>query len=388
MEEVRNGGRHLKPRYLFLSSTLIFLGMRTFIDDDVLGIIGQSRTIGSIMTGHLIGSSGILRNRILCEQAIQATIAGDPSASDLRTTLRQQVSSELAVFVITVAHLQAKAARKLQAPDDTPRIWWVTERSLQQSTPWQVARLKSKWFAGETVFDLCCGHGGDARQLNRRGPVVAIDADPLVAELAAANLDVDQVILPNADSVVGDHAGSSLARLTVTRGQVICNDVTQIQLPPESWVNLDPDRRPKSSENASSQHGVTRTSQPDHYRPDWQTVIQMIRKTAGSSIKLAPAANPVVDQLPASHRCWISLSGSVREQTLLCGGTLTNSRLPVSGRSAAAVKSDGTANWFIAEPDLVTQRAAVTNKPLAWIVDPDAAIRAAGLTEAYAAKTN
>jgi len=93
-----------------------------------------------------------------------------------------------------------------------------------------------------------------------------------------------------------------------------------------------------------------------------------------------------VDELPDTHRCWISLSGSVREQALLCGATLANSELPISGRSAAVIKSDGTARWFIAPPDLVTQRAPVTNQLLAWIVDPDSAIRAAGLTEAYAAE--
>ncbi len=339
-----------------------------------------------MMTGHLIGSAGILRNRILCEQAIRATIAGDQSASDLRTTIRQQVSSELAGFVITVADLQAKAARKLQAPDDTPRIWWVTEKSLQQSTPWQVARLKSMWFADETVFDLCCGHGGDARQLKQRGPVVAIDADPLVAELAAANLDLDQVSLLNANCIQADHSDAGATSLTLPHGQVICADVARVQLPQDSWISLDPDRRPSSPANGSTQHGSTRTIQPDHYQPDWQTVLQIIRRSAGASIKLAPAANPAVDQLPEFHRCWISLSGSVREQTLLSGGTVTNSRLPVAGRSAAVVKSNGTAHWFIAEPDVIATRAPMTNKPLAWIVDPDAAIRAAGLTEAYAVK--
>jgi len=337
------------------------------------------------MTGHLIGSAGILRNRILCEQAIQATLAEDPSASHLRTTLRQKFSSELAGLIFTVANLQGKAARKLQASDEAPRIWWVTERALQQSTPWQVARLKSRWFADETVFDLCCGLGGDARQLNRRGPVVAVDADPLVAELAAANLDLDQVLLPEGD---GDQRDDSADRekLDVTGGKVICNDVTRMQLPQGSWIHLDPDRRPTTSAHGSSQHGINRTSQPDHYRPDWQSVIQMIRGTAGASIKLAPAANPTVDELPDTHRCWISLSGSVREQALLCGATLANSELPISGRSAAVIKSDGTARWFIAPPDLVTQRAPVTNQLLAWIVDPDSAIRAAGLTEAYAAE--
>lgn len=337
-------------------------------------------------TEHLIRSAGILRNRNLCEQAIQAINSGSKDAFELQSTIRTQISPELAAFVTTVANLQPKAIRKLQAPDETQRVWWGTEKSFQQATPWQVARLKSKWFANEPVFDLCCGNGGDTLQLKNRGPVIAVDADPLIAELAAANLDVDQVIESDTTDWTAIAVDANSQHRPQSIPKVIANDVTHLQLPPNSWINIDPDRRPepKRTDTEPAHRGTVRTSKPEHYQPDWASVVQIILRSKGACVKLAPAAKPDVEQLPDSHRCWISLNGSVREQTLLWGGVLSNSELPAAGRSAVAVRSDGTARWFIASPELVTQHASTTDKPMNWIVDPDAAIRAAGLTEPYA----
>ena len=338
------------------------------------------------MTGHLIGPGTILRNRNLCEQAIRAAIDGDKGAFKLQDTVRTQIGPELAGFITTVANLQAKAKLKLQAPDEPQRIWWGTDKSFQQATPWQVAKLKSKWFANRPVFDLCCGNGGDAVQLKNRGPVIAVDSDPLIAELVAANLSVkhvDQRADLQQPKPSTDPDSTSLPELT---HKVICSDVTELDLPTDCWINIDPDRRPPTNRTSTQplQEGTTRISNPDHYHPNWQSVVQLVLNSRGACVKLAPAANPDVTQLADSHRCWISLSGSVREQTLLCGGVLANSELPASGRSAVVVKSDGSNHWFIATPDLVTERAPIADKPRGWLVDPDAAIRAAGLTDAYA----
>ncbi|MAI70268.1 MAG: hypothetical protein CMM01_05085 [Rhodopirellula sp.] len=350
----------------------------------MLGTTRESRTIGVMMTGHLIGPGSILRNLKLCEQAIRAIIDGDKDAFKLQDKIRAQLGPELAGFVVTVANVQAKAKLKLQASDQPQRIWWGTDKSVQQATPWQVARLKSEWFANRTVFDLCCGNGGDSLQLKNRGPVVAVDSDPLIAELAAANLSVQQVD-PRAglQQATPDKDSNSASEYI---HQVICSDVTDLDLPAHSWINIDPDRRPdKNKTNARPSHaGTKRISNPDHYHPNWQSVVQLVINSKGACVKLAPAANPDVAQLPDSHRCWISLSGSVREQTLLYGGVRVNSELPASGRSAVVIKSNGSSHWFVATPELVTQRAPITDKPQSWLIDPDAAIRAAGLTDAYA----
>ena len=66
-----------------------------------------------MMTGHLIGPGSILRNRDLCEQAIQAVTAGGKDAFELQGTIRTQISPELAGLITTVANLQTKAKLKL-----------------------------------------------------------------------------------------------------------------------------------------------------------------------------------------------------------------------------------------------------------------------------------
>ena len=335
-------------------------------------------------TGRVIGTSSILRNRKLCEQAIRAVTRNSKDLFALQKRIRSQIGPELAGFITTVANLQTKAKLKLQAPDEPPRVWWVTEKSLQQATPWQVARLKSAWFKDNTVFDLCCGNGGDALQLKNRGRIVAVDSDPLIAELVAANLGIEQ--LNDGVGLQEPNAAQDRSSQPETAHQVICSDVMDLDLPANSWINIDPDRRPdvKNINAQPFQVGPKRISNPDHYHPSWHSVVQLVLNSSGACIKLAPAANPDVRQLADSHRCWISLSGSVREQTLLCGGVLSNSELPASGRSAVALKSDGSSHWFVATPDQVNQCAPITDKPKNWLVDPDAAIRAAGLTDAYA----
>ena len=222
--------------------------MRTFPGGAVLGTTRESHTIGVMMTGRLIGPGSILRNRDLCEQAIQTITANGKNAFALQATIRKRISPELAGFVTSVANLQTKARHKLQAPDEPPRIWWVTEKSLQQATPWQVARLKSKWFANRLVFDLCCGNGGDALQLKNRGPVVAVDSDPLVAELVAANLDVEHV--QNAADLPESQAGTDPRFKPEVSPQVICSDVMDLHLPEKSWINIDPDRRPNPNKTS------------------------------------------------------------------------------------------------------------------------------------------
>lgn len=336
------------------------------------------------MTGRLIGPDGILRNRKLCEQTISAMAAGSKDAGELQGKIRTQAGPELAGFVTTILNLQSKAKLKLQAPDEPQRIWWSTEKSLQQATPWQVARQKSQWFGNKLVFDLCCGNGGDTLQLRNRGPVIAVDSDPLIAELVAANLDVE-LVNDCADSQDLKAVAASKPQPEFT-GRVVCRDVMDLQLPADNWINIDPDRRPNQKDKGTQTFtgNTRRISNPDHYHPSWPSVVQLILNSRGACVKLAPAANPNVTQLAESHRCWISLSGSVREQALLYGGVLSNSKLPVSGRSAIAIRADGSAHCFAASSEQVVERAYVAETPLNWLVDPDAAIRAAGLTEAYA----
>ena len=329
------------------------------------------------MTGHLTGSAGLLPHQGVCESAIHASLSKGSVSPALMNQLRRELGAELAAFVVTQVKLQSKARKKLQPPDEPDRVWWCTDRSLQQSTPWQVAKLKANWFGDQPVHDLCCGIGGDACHIAARGPLVAVDADPLVAELAAMNLGLEH----SGTQMLGGHSkgpgaigrANDWAAIGIEDRRVLCCDATSLRIPVNHWIHIDPDRRPASK----------RTSCPDHYLPDWSCVVRLVRKQPGAVIKLAPAAVPDLADSMGSHRCWISLAGTVREQSLLCGETRQIVGLPLGGRSAVVIRASGEASWFTTEAERNEVSTRSVGKPLEWLVDPDAAIRAAGLTEAF-----
>jgi SAM-dependent methyltransferase len=293
-----------------------------------------------------------------CEQAlVQLAKAGAADASAL-ADIRRRLGTDLAQLVAVAAALQSKARSKLGQAGSDPHLWWVTEQSLQQASAWQVARVKASWFDDRTVYDLCCGIGGDAIRLAGRGPLVAVDRDALMVAMAAANL----------------------AKLSAVSEppRVVCGDALGLAIPRGSGLHVDPDRRP----------GGTRRSRPELYQPSLADVLRIAAGASAAVIKLAPAARldaalGAADKLGAARRCWISLSGGVREQSLLLGGAIERAGLADVARAAVAVAADGSAAWF-APGGEVTMAADAAARPLSWLIDPDAAVRAAGLTESFA----
>lgn len=258
---------------------------------------------------------------------------------------------------MVVASLQNKARAKLG-----DGVWWCTERSLSQATPYQVAELKSRWLVGQTCYDLCSGIGGDSIALaktirDQNTVIIAVDRDPTIVAMARDNIRLNT---PNSHPSV----------------TVACDDVAEIEIPQGSSVHIDPDRR----------DGVGRKVRPEDYSPDWGTVERILNRCDGGIVKLAPAAE-MADHCER-HRLWISLSGSVREQTLLTGhcvdaaGMDLGAALPLGERSAIIVNRQTTVAKFSAAVDC--ESVARADGPEEFIVDPDAAIRAAGLTESFA----
>ncbi len=144
------------------------------------------------MTGQLIGMERTLAaHRAECEEVIELLAqSGQVEGTRALERLRVRVGEGLARIVSVAGELQHRARAKLAPPDSPYRIWWVGDKSLQQATPWQVARMKATWFDDAPVHDLCCGIGGDSIQLAARGELTAVDLDPVTAAMAGANLDL------------------------------------------------------------------------------------------------------------------------------------------------------------------------------------------------------
>lgn len=240
-------------------------------------------------------------------------------------------------------------------------FWWTTRRALEQSTHAAVAAVKAEWFADEAVHDICTGIGGDAVQFANRGPVHAVERDPLTAAMAWENIRNHRS---------GDHAFS-----------VHCCELADYELPPHRWVHVDPDRRVSGR----------KALDPDSFSPTWNDICNLIRAATGAVVKIAPATKVPDSPIPESefHRAWFEIGGSVREQDLLWGEVCDRAGFRQGERSATVIRADGSRATFQAEVTSASLDGEVMDmKQLEGciLVDPRSVVRAAGLTESFAAK--
>lgn len=278
------------------------------------------------------------------------------SKPDSLTSMRRAV-------LFDIASLQTKAIRTFGTPVADDAGWWVTRHSLQQSTHHHIAALKASWMGAGRVADLCCGLGSDLIALARRGPACGVDIDADVLAFTAANLQSAGV---TAGLYQDDVTTGEPARLIAGA----------------DLVHIDPDRRADGQRHTAAEDFV----------PDWSRVSELLQSCRGGLVKLAPATQVPAEAEANIHRTWIATGGSVREQTAIAGGVLDDPwilarAMVMGGRSAISIRS-GVASVFapIAEANLAISDADIGVGE--WIVDPDAAIRAAGLTAAFAAATN
>ena len=289
------------------------------------------------------------------EEAIRRLASHDYSVAEARQ-IQDEFGETVGGIILASALLQKKANAKLGEG-----TWWVTEKSLQQATPWQVAAAKASWFGDQRddrIHDLCCGLGGDSVHLAKIGSVVSTDTAEEMCLIAAANLR----------NTLNNQFQFEQVRLA---------DAADCQVDPSHWLHIDPDRRAKDQ----------RTTDPNYYSPDWSTVIRLAQHSRGALIKLAPAAEMDEITLTPAHRVWISLRGIVREQSLLTGEVYENfarihgKSLQRHQRSALILNHNSEQRVFTGGKDT---SAPIAKQPLALIIDPDPAVRAAGLTERFA----
>ncbi len=262
-----------------------------------------------------------------------AQLAGvDPLAA--ATALRARgVQPDLAAAALTQTELRARAAGKFGAEADR---MFFTRAGLEQATRSVVADRRAARLAAAGVrhlADLCCGIGADALAAARAGMrVTAVEADPLTAAVAAANVDA-----------------LGLAGLAT----VTCADAREVDLSGVDGVFCDPARR----------RGGTRVFDPRGYSPPWEFVAGLPSVVPRTVLKLAPGIDHALVPADAEAQ-WVSVGGEVveaalwygplaevpRRATLLPGGLM----LTGSGRSTAPV---GPVRRYLFDPDGAVVRA-------------------------------
>lgn len=241
-----------------------------------------------------------------------------------------------------------------------------TSDGLEQASRLEVAAHHARRYAQAslaTVHDLGCGVGADAMALSVLGvTVAAVDADPVTARIADANLR------PWPDS----RARPGLAEDFEPPADPV-RDRTGV------W--LDPARRTPGVADISGR--TKRVFRLSEMSPSWDLVLEVARVVPATGVKLSPSFSHS-DQPPASEAQWVSFDGDVLE-CVLWFGPLVQRR----GRTALVLSSTGAPSLvdetMVAQPPPHTLRLPDLGP---WLYEPDRAVTRAGLLGAVTGPTS
>ncbi len=156
-------------------------------------------------------------------------------------------------------------------------------QGVEQATSQLVGDWKAQRFGDRPVLDLCCGIGGDAMALARRGEVVGVDESEIRSLMCGHNAGIEM------------------------RVENVCE--TAINLP---LVHIDPARRVESTRR--------RSWRLEDLKPDLESISKIIGCAEGGAIKLGPGIPRDLD-LPGQELTieFIAEGGTLVQSVLWCG---------------------------------------------------------------------
>ena len=262
-------------------------------------------------------------------------------------------NSRLAHWQQTLLEEQLQFRQRAAGRFPDAERWLWTDRSLQQASDWQSAMAKAALFpAGCPVIDACCGAGADLVALSAGHPVLAIDRDRAMLELARANMrahgqaaDYLQAELPGALAQLSD----------------VC-------------LHADPDRR-------RGQERDTRTTHAAAFSPPLTDIVQMGQHARACIIKLAPATEIEAMDDQEWRRAWLGSGRECPQQLLMRGDLSWN------------IEAGHHGAMLVEHPELAYSALAnatcdSADEPDRFVVEPHAALYASGLAAAWADQHN
>nr|WP_205862591.1 methyltransferase domain-containing protein [Planosporangium thailandense] len=273
-----------------------------------------------------------------------ADVATDDPLSAASALRARSIPPELAASALTQAVLRRKAEAKFGAD---ARAMFFTRAGLEQATRAEVATRRAARLAASgarTVADLGCGVGADAIAFARAGlRVRAVDADPVTAAVAAANVTA----LGLADRV-----------------SVAAADARDVALDDVDAVFCDPARRTAAGR---------RVFDPNAYSPPWDFVVGLAGRVPRTVLKLAPGIDHDLVP-PGAEAEWVSVRGEVVEAAFWCGPLAAVPR-------RATLLRDGEAHELTGSG----QESAPVGPVRRYVYDPDGAVVRAHLVAEFAA---
>ena len=218
----------------------------------------------------------------LIERAASLEVA---AAADIERFRREWPAS-----VVSAAVELVMARRRAAAKFERASELWCDVSGVEQATSQRVGEWKTRRFLEQgvdSVLDLCCGIGGDAMAFSSSCEVHAVDLDPLRCWMAARN------------------AGCSTS----------AEDVTGID-PRGRYVHVDPARRDEASGR--------RSWNPDHHRPRWSEVSELLGRSQGAACKLGPGIPLPLEGAPESTEYELIQDSGQLVQAVLWTGELAH----------------------------------------------------------------
>jgi hypothetical protein len=281
--------------------------------------------------------------------------ASEQSLSAQVEHLRGQCSGQRTHLVLEQAALRHKARAKFEAAE---RMFF-TARGLEQATDETVAAHKAGRFVGRgKIFDLCCGVGGDLIALARRGEVVGVDCDEIMAIIARAN-----------GLAMDESSSDKSAREGI---EVRVQDVGQLDLAECAAWHIDPDRRPSGR----------RTTQVALHEPGPDVIDRLRSQNPHAAVKLAPAAEMPPEWIEQAESEWISRDRQCRQLVAWFGDL---ARAPGTRSASVLGAAPGECRTVRGDQHLEPLVAATIGS---YLYEPDAAVLAAKLGGALAQEHN
>jgi hypothetical protein len=247
--------------------------------------------------------------------------------------LSRQHPATLARSALETALLRRRAAGRFSRAGQM----FFCRTALEQASGEQAAWHRAGRFAAfGRVADLCCGLGGDAIALAGRGPVLAVDLDPLRLRLCELNLQAYEV----RDRASLVHANA----LTVALAGI-------------EAVFVDPDRRVDGRRQLSLAA----------CRPALADVLARLPPGVPAAAKLAPGVPwPELARLGGEAE-FVSVAGELKECVLWLGALRSTARratlLPgghsLAAETPAAAPGCGPVGRFLYDPDPAVVRAGL-----------------------------
>ncbi len=297
----------------------------------------------------------------LAEPHVQQ-VANEAASPALVMRLRRQLTPARARLVVELAELRHRAQRKFSQAAKM----FFTRQALEQATDETISAYKAARLAAGAacmnpadfrLAELCCGIGGDLLAMAGCGArdVLAVDADPVIALLAQANLAACE-LHGLATVQVGDAADVAVAAYS-------------------AW-HIDPDRRAEGR----------RTTQLSSFAPSLEQLQTLLETNPQAAIKLAPATELPEEWLAGHEREWIGSQGECRQQ-MVWGGSLTR----YAGRRTATVLAvsaqGGPPRTVVSPPEHEAQPPRAPAIEIGrYVFEPHAAVLAAQLDGMLAAE--